>query len=120
MLLRAPYLGVSCRRANSIACDRVGLAVWLRKPATAVAARVDGRPLRLRRGRRGPGGATYWQGFLQPAGLLNGPLAVTPDRGRFHWEGSHPKDAWVKLTVERPDGSQRSGSLTIPLRAGWG
>src|SRR2546429_277960 len=31
LLARSPYLGVACPTANSIACDRVGLAVWLRR-----------------------------------------------------------------------------------------
>lgn len=42
----APYMGVSCHLPNSIACDRVGLAVWLWRPAT-VSATIAGAPLKL-------------------------------------------------------------------------
>jgi hypothetical protein len=33
VLSRTPYMGVVCPVANSTACDRVGLSVWLRKSA---------------------------------------------------------------------------------------
>jgi hypothetical protein len=36
LLARAPALGVSCRVPDSIRCDQVGLAVWLRRSATPV------------------------------------------------------------------------------------
>src|SRR5438270_737090 len=42
-----PYMGVACHVANSIACDRVGLAVWLRRPAIAVSASIAGAILKL-------------------------------------------------------------------------
>src|SRR5271167_4545267 len=38
VLSKSPYLGVRCSIANSIACDRVGLAVWLKRPAVSVTA----------------------------------------------------------------------------------
>jgi hypothetical protein len=42
------YAGVACREPNTIACDRLGLAVELRpRPRTAVAwSRVSGRRVR--------------------------------------------------------------------------
>jgi hypothetical protein len=42
-----PYMGVSCGVANSIACDRIGLTVWLRRPARAVTAMIAGSAFRL-------------------------------------------------------------------------
>jgi hypothetical protein len=118
-LSRAPEVGVACPRANSIACDRVGLAVWLKRPADRVTATIDGRPLRLHAGR--PDGREAWyQGFLQPAGLLDGALKVTPDRGRLHWQGRHPKDARLRIVIRRASGATDRASLTVPLRAGWG
>lgn len=47
VLSRAPYMGVACATPNGIACDRVGLAIWLRRPATSVSATIAGRPLKL-------------------------------------------------------------------------
>lgn len=119
-LRRAPFLGVACSKANSIACDRVGLAVWLKRSAAQVTATINGRPLRLHAGGLGGRGPTYWEGYLQPAGMLRGPLKVTPDRGRYFWQGRHPKDARVVIAIYRPDSSTDRASLSVPLRAGWG
>ncbi len=119
VLRRPPYLGVSCPRANSIACDRVGLALWLRGDAARVSARVNGRALRLTEPESNDD-RPPWIGYLRPAGLLDGPLKVTPDRGRFHWEGRHPRDACVVIDVTRRDGSKLRTTTTVPLRAGWG
>lgn len=116
VLSRAPSVGVACRQPNSIACDRVGLAVWLRRPAVRVIARIDGRALRLHRLR----GSTGWIGYRQPAGLLDGPLRVTPDRGRDSWQGTHPKNAHLVIEPTRADGKTEMTRLTVPLRAGWG
>jgi hypothetical protein len=119
LLSREPDVGVACPRANSIACDRVGLALWLEVPARRVTATIDGRALRLRpsrwRNRQAP-----WIGYLQPAGLLDGPLKVTPDRGRDHWEGRHPKTAHVVVRLTRPDGTRAVTRVQVPLLAGWG
>lgn len=119
LLSREPDVGVACPRANSIACDRVGLALWLAVPARRVTATIDGRALRLHptrwRNKQAP-----WIGYLQPAGLLDGELRVTPDRGRDHWEGRHPKHARVVVRITRPDGTRAVTRLTVALRAGWG
>ena len=119
VLRREPYLGVSCPTANSFACDRVGLALWLRGEPQRVTARVAGRPLRLEQPDRRADGPP-WIGYLQPAGLLGGALRLTPDRGRFHWEGRHPRDARIVIDVTRRDGAKLRTRLTVPLRAGWG
>jgi hypothetical protein len=119
VLRREPYLGVSCPTANSFACDRVGLALWLRGGARHVSAHIAGRALRLAqsdwRGDEPP-----WIGYMRPAGMLDGGLRVTPDRGRLHWEGRHPRDAHLVIDVTRRDGSKLRTRLTVPLRAGWG
>jgi len=47
VLGRDPYMGVACGIPNSIVCDRVGLTVWLRRPAVAVSATIAGQPLKL-------------------------------------------------------------------------
>ena len=119
VLSRPPYLGVACPQANSIACDRVGLAVWLKHPAVRVVATIEGRPLRLHAGRPDGRGAWY-RGYLQPAGLLDGPLKVTPDRGRWYWQGGHPKDARLHIVIRRAGGAIDRTSLAVALHAGWG
>src|SRR3954465_2938663 len=46
-LQRAPYIGVSCRTPNSIACDRVGLAIWLRRPVARLTATINSRTVAM-------------------------------------------------------------------------
>lgn len=119
LMSRAPSVGVACPRANSIACNRVGVAVWLKRPAARVIVTIGGRSVRLHRGR--PDGRESWyQGYMQPAGLLSGPLKVTPDRGRSYWQGGHPKDVRLRLVIRQPGGATRWASLVVPLRPGWG
>ena len=120
ILRRAPYTGVACPRANSIACDRVGLAVWLGEPAAVVSARLDGSPVVLGAAHLGGRPATDWIGYLRPAGLLDGALRITPDRGRTHWEGAHPKRVRLVIDVLRRDGSAVRTQTTVPLSPGWG
>ena len=119
LLSREPDIGVACPRANSIACDRVGLALWLGVPARRVSATIDGRALVLHpsraRNRQAP-----WIGYLQPAGLLDGELKITPDRGRDYWAGRHPKSARLVVRVTRPDGRRAVTRLNVALVAGWG
>ena len=120
ILRRAPYAGVACPRANSIACDRVGLAVWLGEPAAGVSARLEGRPVALGAAHLGGRPRTDWIGYLRPAGLLDGALRITPDRGRTHWEGAHPKRVRLVVDVLRRDGSAARTQTTVPLSSGWG
>lgn len=120
VLRRPPYMGVACPTPNSIACDRIGLAVWLDKPARRVTANIAGRHLRLRAGGFGGQGPTYWEGYLQPAGLLDGPLKITADRGNDYWIGQHPLHAAVALTIKGQDRSLHHLLLSLSLAPGWG
>jgi hypothetical protein len=124
MLAQEPRLGVACGVPNSIKCDRVGLAVWLRRPALSVTATVAGEPVELddptwsgpaRNGRR-----MMFAGFLQPAGMLNGPLKVHPDRGRFWWAGGHPAPARLRIVANYGNGHRTSATTTVLLAGGWG
>jgi hypothetical protein len=117
LLSRAPYVGVSCRTANSIACDRVGVAVWLKRPAVGVTATIAGQRLTLRPPRSREG---WWEGFLQPAGMIDGALRVTPDRGRFYWQGTHPRDVHLGIAVTRASADTHRTSMTVSLHPGWG
>jgi hypothetical protein len=116
LLARAPHMGVSCRRPNSIACDRVGLAVWLREAASAVSAEIDGRRFRLD-DPEWNGRPLSFVGYLRPAGLRDGELRV-PARGN-RWLGYGDVSARVRLWVTG-GGRVRMTELDVPLRAGWG
>jgi hypothetical protein len=102
----------------------VGLAVWLRRPAASVTAVVAGVHFKLDDPTwSGPAlhnRRTMFAGFLQPAGMLSGPLKVRPDRGRYWWAGAHPTSARVRIVVSYPDGRGASVTTTVLLRAGWG
>jgi hypothetical protein len=124
MLRREPYMAVSCPESNTYACDRVGLAIWLEEPATRVQASIEGRPLELNdpewSGPPEDGQRRMFAGFLQPAGLLGGPLALTDDDGPGRWIGRESVWGTVTLEVERADGSRQATSFDVRLSAGWG
>jgi hypothetical protein len=125
---QSPYMGVACPVANSIACDRVGLAVWLRRPAVAVTATIAGAPLKLNwGGDRSPGFAlrhdptprTAFDGFLQPAGIV-ARLRVKPEPGTSTWLGSGTPTPFVALRIDYGHGRIVLTRLRLPLSAGWG
>jgi hypothetical protein len=110
------YMGVSCPTPNSIRCDRVGLAVWSPSRFPRLEATIAGRPVTLTRKavtRR----LNYYEGFLTPAGLLDGGLRVRPDGGRYRWTGRHPRAATVVLVAP---GRRRWVKRRVYLAAGWG
>lgn len=122
VLSRPPYLGVACPVPNSIACDRVGLAVWLRKPARRVSATIGRQRFALddERWRRDTRGDAHI-GYLQPAGLRGeGPLGVRVDE---------PPDRLTRADAARPLITLRitlAGGRTVVTRTraglhpGWG
>jgi hypothetical protein len=73
VLSRSPYTGVACPQPNAIACGRVGLAIWLKRPAISVNATIAGQALELNWfGEERVAGnkpRTAFDGYLQPAGL---------------------------------------------------
>jgi hypothetical protein len=113
------YMGVSCGKPNSIRCDRVGLAVWSRDGFAQVEASIAGRPLTLKR-KPLREGLNYYEGFLSPAGLLDGRLRVRPDGGRYHWTGLHPRAATVVLTAGDGRGGIQRVTRRVHLAPGWG
>lgn len=114
-LTREPYLGVRCSVPSSIACDRVGLALWLSRRAREVRAQVAGHPVVLRLVAADDPRGVFYEGVLRRDGLLRrGALAVESERGR--WAGDPPLDARVVVTAE---GMERE-VLSVPLRAGYG
>jgi hypothetical protein len=119
------YMGVRCREPNSVSCDRVGLAIWLKEPAESLTAEIEGRRLELvSPGEFVPGKGTGWEGYLQPAGLLDpgGPLTVTSEPGQpaDYWSGTKPVEAKIRLTAGYADGSTASTTIRAPLHPGWG
>lgn len=125
LLLRPPYLGVSCSKASSIACDRVGLAVWVPSPARAVSVTIAGRRFDLTDdptfvGPHRRGQPRMFVGFLNRAGLRHGPLAVQVENGRNRWTGVHPVYARLGVVVTFDNGSQQATSLRVGLQPGFG
>jgi hypothetical protein len=123
------YMGVACERSNSIRCDRVGLAVWLPERARTLEASLAGARVRMR-WRATTAGADfdvtryrrvhYYEGFLAPAGLIDGALRVQPDGGRYHWTGAHARSARMTLVAREATGRAARVTLRVGLAAGWG
>jgi hypothetical protein len=118
-----PYMGVHCPAPNSIACDRVGLAIWLKRPAVAVTATINGRMLAMNRvGDRliatGPARAEF-DGYLQPAGLRTS-LGVRPIAGTDLWQGDPTPYPVVWLLIYYGLGRHAVTHVRVPLSAGWG
>ena len=140
VLSQPPYIGVRCPIANSIACDRVGLAVWLKQPAMSISATIAGSvPVALdwfgdeRLSERVP--HREFNGYLQPAGIVSR-LHVHPvegtetltEHGRtvlvnspemWFGDGDTPP-ALVRLTIHYTDGRIVVTQLRVALATGWG
>jgi hypothetical protein len=113
-----PYVGVACPEANSIACDRIGVAVWVRGPARAVRAVVAGRDVRLRPAWTDARGRA-WTGYVRRAGLRDGALRVPAD-GRGRWFGQEAPEVRVRVVVVRRTGVAAGVTRVVALRPGWG
>jgi hypothetical protein len=121
VFLQNPYMGISCRLPNSVACDRVGLAVWLRRPAV-VTATVDGLALRLNdptwsvaypTGRH----PTFrYAGFLQPADMTTR-MHVPPSSMLFVKPLSSPS-VWFRIDFGH--GNVVLTHKDVQLEPGWG
>lgn len=141
VLAGAPYMGVNCPIANSIACDRISLAVTLKHPATSMTATIAGAELPMDyRGDvryRGESPRTEFDGSLQPAGIVSrfhvkpveGTVVYT-SRGHLRvvmrhqmWFGNgrdHPAGVPVLLTIHQPGGRTLITHTSVDLSAGWG
>jgi len=120
-LARAPYMGVSCDgRPNWIGCDRVGLYVYLTRDVARLTAAIEGRDVPIQRALGGEDARHNWEGFLKPAGLIDGPLKVRPDRGRYYWFGTRPVFGRLRLTAFNDEGNSATRRLRLRLAAGYG
>jgi hypothetical protein len=118
-------MGVACQLPNSIACDRVGLAVWTRKPVRSIRATVGGRTFALDdkewSGPQRNGLRRMFAGFLYRAGLRGtGLLAVQVENGLNRWTGRRPVVAPVHFSIVFPNGTSRETRTSVYLAPGWG
>jgi hypothetical protein len=119
-----PYMGVACDIPSSIACDRVGLAVWLRRPAI-VTATIAGAPLKLNDrawswvAHDSRGVLYVYSGFLQPAGLTTR-LRVIPEANTSTWIGSNAPSPLVRFWIDYGPGDNVVTQQHVSLMAGWG
>jgi hypothetical protein len=123
VLSSAPGIGVACPGApNSIACDRVGIAVSLPARLADVRATVAERSVRLHNLTTGacPRTGCFYTAYLSHAGLLHGALRVQPDQGRYRWFGRHPVTTTIGLTATYPDGTRAQTTRRAQLAPGWG
>jgi hypothetical protein len=112
-LAREPVVGVACSQPNVTTCGRIGVAIWLTRPATTVRAELAGVPVRLR---PRVNGATldkrgYWEGFVH----------IAPARLRLptYWEGNPARFVKLHLTIRYPT-RVATGTVRLQLRPGWG
>ena len=112
-LAQPPSLGIACRdQPNVTACGRIGIAVWLRRPALGVEATLRGVRVRLHAGGFGGRGPTYWEGYVH----LD-PRSLGLPR---QWAGERPtRFLTLRLTI-RYAGRTAVGSRGVLLRPGWG
>ena len=117
-----PYVGVACREANSIACDRVGVGVRPHRPATLIVVQLAGRIVALSPPEPpdNPRVDDLWLGYLYGAGLRHGPLDVHLAPGGVFWFGNPGVYPRVRVTAFFPDGGASSIAATVSLSAGFG
>ena len=119
VLARPPYMGVVCH-PNSSSCHRVGLAVWLKRPALSVIATSAGVSASLNEAdRSGIQIGSVWQrrefiGFFKPAGIVPRSYMRTPDA--IHGVPT----AAVTLRIVTGRGQTLITHVRVPVEAGWG
>ena len=111
-LSRSPMIGIACHQASVTTCGRVGIAVWLRRPARGAVAVLAGQRVVLHAGGLGGVGPTYWEGYAH----LNRSTLHLPTA----WEGDRPvRFLRLRLAITYA-GGVASGALRLQLRPGWG
>jgi hypothetical protein len=125
-LVEDVYLGLSCPTPNSIECDRVTIAIQILGSARDMSVSVAGQPIEMSPPQEE--GPSWWEGSLQPAGLVDGPLSGQAARGDFRWAGEPSLAAPVEIEIKAPSrdsiiGEADISSVTyenVVLHAGFG
>ena len=123
-LPKDPGMGVACPEANSIGAVTGSAASpsgWTPSRSDWSRASAGGRWCCATR----TSGAArtrprFHQAMLQPAGLLDGALKVTPDEGRYH-SGSAGTPSWdAHHHRHLPRRQPAVATRRVPLAPGWG
>ena len=110
-LARPPYIGVACRRVpNLTTCGRIGIGVWLKRPARGVDAALSRAHVRLHAGGFGGTGPTYWEGYVR---------VRKRDLPRGWYGGDPPFFLRLRINLRYPTGTAR-GTVRVLLHPGWG
>ena len=129
VLVRSPYMGIAtCHQAQSSRssdpndCYRIGLAVWLKRPAEAVRATSANGTLVLSHTDRWIQATSSVQrrefiGFFKPVGIV--PAAYPRTNKTTHATPGTPV-ATVTLTIVNGDGQALATRLRVPVESGWG
>jgi hypothetical protein len=125
--LQPPSMGVACGIPSSIACDRLGLEVWLTRRATVTATIAGGPRIRLDDPRwsyfvRYHNRAIHvYAGFLQPAGLTTR-FHIVPEPNTQTWDGatSNAPSPLVHFRIDYGLGDIVFTQAHVLLRPGWG
>lgn len=120
VLARSPYMGIADCHPRLSVCYRVGLAVWLKRPAQSVTAKSAGVTLSLDRTDNGRGiemisfaRRREFIGFFKPGGIVPHAYLRTPD-------ATDTPVAVVSLTINMGRGRSFVTRLRVPVEAGWG
>ncbi|HEX4033760.1 MAG TPA: hypothetical protein VHX66_04890 [Solirubrobacteraceae bacterium] len=122
LLAQAPRIGITC---GAPSCDRLGVAVWLRRPARSVSASLAGRHVTLRAALAAafqPGPAarrTMFVGYLHApsvfAHLTLGPGQLWAPTSSARWPAPR-----LRINVALRAGGYETTALPVPLQLGWG
>jgi hypothetical protein len=108
-LPRDPYLGLRYYNPKVLRCGRVGLAVWLARPARNVTAIVDGHDVVLRARAGGTGSyrrGLFWQDIF-----------ADPSAQRI---ADASGSVIVRVRVTEDDGSVGNASSIVRVSEGYG
>jgi hypothetical protein len=106
-------IGVACpRQPNITTCGRIGIAVWLKRPAIAAIADLAGAHIRLHAGGFGGKRPTYWEGYVRRSRQQLG-LPV-------QWYGTKPVKFLRLHLVIRYTARVAKVTVRLQLRPGWG
>jgi hypothetical protein len=130
VLARSPYMGIAtCHQAQtsrpraSNTCYRIGLAVWLKRPAEAVRATSANGTLTLNHTDRRwiPMTSSVQRrefiGFFKPTGIVPSAYPLT---NKSTHPGPGTPFAAVKLTIANNHGRTVITRLRVPVEPGWG